>query len=1221
MDQGKVKLSEFGTFHHTLSLSEKAPTGAFRVDYKIDKSTADRWSQSEQVAGATFRVEEFEAAQFKVEVNSEQKAAVIGGDFDFKVSAQWLFGSPMVETKVDWNARVEPAVFISKEHPGFQFGPSYTPQDETDDTKVIKQSQATTGSNGEIQGKLKLEGIPYQGDADLIVEGTVQSANRRSVTGSLTVPVSRGEFRVGLKPASTFVASGSEMGVQFVTLTPEGRPVDGKSMQAELIRREWNSVKKTDVDGSFRWITEIQDKPIWKGDVRSSKQIGTFTVTPKDPGYYVVRATAKDSLGNQILSETGFYCYGTGPAGWSISDDDTVELVSDKASYQPGETAKVLIKNVFSGEVTALVTYERDKVLHSYTTTLTGGTPMLEVPLVQEHIPNLFVSVMLFRGRVDGVDPGSENDEGKPAFKVGYINLSVAPDSKRLKVAIETEKEKYGPKDEVVAKLTVTDSEGKPVRAELSVTAADVGVLNLIEFKTPDLFDTYYGTLPLSVRTSESRRDVIGQRSYGAKGENQGGGGGYNPGFRKDFKFTAVWEPSVVTDSAGKAEVRFELPENLTTFRIMATAITADTRCGAAEHEVINTKPLVLKPSAPAFARLGDEFEAGVLLVNSGDSGANVSLEMTSDGVTASAAEPRQVYLKAKEEREVLFKFKAEKEGTATLRFAAQSNIGNDGVEYHVALSQDTQTVHLSQAGHLDDSETSLVLEIPPSAQGDSQVSIKLSSTVLAGVENGVRALLDYPYGCLEQRLSRMLPLLYADQLIADLELGGWNSEKVKVKLQESLDQIPTYAHANGGLKVWPDSKEVHPLLTAHALKLAGLAEKRGYKVKGTWTQSAQGYLKSYLEKLPENTLELSEPEILECRAAALDALTDRGFAGNSHLSNLMDKRSKMTAAAKASLLKVADRLGDKASAKTLAQELTNSIKLENATAYFDVDEAATPWLYSSDVKDTGSILEALLSTNQPLPVSDKVITWLLESRQRDGSWGTTANNASALSALVAYRGKFEGKDPEFKVTPSIDDKPSPTVEFSKKTPQSSLEQALPAGNHKIALTKSGKGRLYYTVDLNYLDKNPSPAVDQGLTVLRSVTDLDGKPTTDFQGGRLYKVNLSVIAPSLRRYVVLKDPIPAGFSVVKTDFATESSQLAKLLERGSQPSWMTFLRFEDYADKVLLFADALAPGEHTYQYLVRATTPGTYLHPAAQAEEMYHPELFGRTAVKTITVR
>ena len=172
-----------------------------------------------------------------------------------------------------------------------------------------------------------------------------------------------------------------------------------------------------------------------------------------------------------------------------------------------------------------------------------------------------------------------------------------------------------------------------------------------------------------------------------------------------------------------------------------------------------------------------------------------------------------------------------------------------------------------------------------------------------------------------------------------------------------------------------------------------------------------------------------------------------------------------------------------------------------------------------------------------------------------------------------------------------------------------------------LKLEKSGNGRLYYNLAVSYEDTSPSPPKDEGLTVLRSITDLDGNPVGVLRGGKLYKVKLSVVAPNLRRYVVLRDPVPAGLSVVKTDFATESKALEKLLSRGNQPSWQTFHRFEDYADRILLFADALAPGEHTYEYLVRAQTPGTYLQPAAQAEEMYHPEVFGRTSVRTIEVR
>ena len=1221
LETGKVSINEFGTFNHTVQLQPKATTGSYRVSYSIPADLAKKWSVDEEISGAWFRVEEFEPAQFEVNVTSPAKALVMGDSAEFEVEGKWLFGAPMMGTEVEWTARIEPASYSSEDFPGYEFGPTYGADDDTDDTKVLKKATGQTDGKGLLKEKIEIAGVPYKGDADLVFEGTIVSTNRRSITGSTQVPVARGEYRIGVKPRSRFLPAKSPVTVEMVTLTPEGEPVGGKSLKVELVRREWNSVKKSDVDGRFRWVTEVDDKVVETVEVKSSKGPFTKEVNPPDSGYYIVRVSGTDGKKNTVISESSFYAHGGGYVPWGRSEGDVVELVTDKPRYAPGETAKVLIKNPFEGEVTALVTYERDLILHSYTTTLSGSAPVIEVPLTKEHLPNLYVSVMLFRGRTQAATADDTEDIGKPTFKIGYVDLPVSPESKRLKVTIETDSERYGPNDEVTTKLKVTDHEGNPVRAELSLTAADVGVLNLINFQTPDLFATYYSSLPLAVRPAENRLDVIGQRSYGTKGEDSGGGGGYGSSFRKDFKSTAVWEPNVVTDAKGEAEVKFNLPENLTTFRVMATAISADTECGSAEHEIINTKPLILKPSTPAFARIGDEFQAGVLAVNGTEEGASLVIKMESEGVSATNSEPRELFLKAGEEREVLFTFKPEKVGTATLRFSGTLKDDTDGVEYTVPLQLATQKVNLAHTGSLTESELKQPIEVPKTAlAGTAQLKVDLSSTILLGLDSSVESLLEYPYGCLEQRLSRLVPLLLAEDLMSTLELSGWNQEKVKVKVQESLDQIPGYADSSGGLKVWPDSELVHPYLTARALSAAHLAKQKGYQIKGTWVDSARSYLKNYLQDKTASTYQFSPSEELVVRAAALDALTRYGFSGKADLNKLMDQRKEMPVVGKAYLLHVAYRLDEKKSAETLAQEMLNSIKIENATAYFDVDGSKMPWLFSSDVRDTGLVTEALLATEQELPMADKVVTWLLEARNSSGDWGTTANNAAALSALVAYSNKVETPDAEFTVKVKLGDK-----ELGEETPSkgpatvtSTLE---PGTKTEAVLSKSGEGRLYYTVGVSYEDTEPSPAVDEGLTVLRSVVDLDGKPVGEFVGGKIYKVKLSVVAPAIRRYVVLKDPVPAGMSVVKTDFATESSELAELLNRGEQPSWQTFHRFEDYNDRVLLFADALAPGEHTYEYLVRAQTPGTYLHPAAQAEEMYHPELFGRTSVKTVVVK
>ncbi len=600
-----------------------------------------------------------------------------------------------------------------------------------------------------------------------------------------------------------------------------------------------------------------------------------------------------------------------------------------------------------------------------------------------------------------------------------------------------------------------------------------------------------------------------------------------------------------------------------------------------------------------------------------------MTVTLEADGIDATP-KPRDLFLKPGEDREVLFDLKASKEGVATLRFSGKMGEHEDGVQYEIPLQLATQRTNLAHTGNTTEGSLKQPIQVPKTAvEGSAKVKVTLSSTILLGLEDSVKALLDYPYGCLEQRTSRITPMLLTDDLVTRFQLEGWDEKKVRSVVQENLDLIPGYVGDGGGLKIWPDSQTAHPYLTARVVLLAHLAQQRGYKIKGQWLPQSRSYLKKYLDSSKESSLiDFNESEVLTTKALTLDALTRWGFKGKPYLNTLMDRRSKMSAVGKAHLLEAAHRLGAEDSVKILSQELTNSLKIENATAYFEVDESTMPWLFSSDVRDSGLILAALLNTGSEFPLSDKVVTWLLEARNDGGSWGGTANNAAALTGLVAYSKAFEGEDPSFEVKADLAGQELGSAALSAQNAQSQLEKELPLGaTSDLTLKKEGEGRLYYTIAVSYEDTKPSPPVDEGMTILRSLTDLDDKPVRRAKGGEIYKVKLSVIAPNLRRYVVLRDPIPAGFEVVKTDFATESSKLSDLLRRGNQPSWMTFFRFEDYADRILLFADALAPGEHTYEYLVRAQTPGKYLYPAAQVEEMYHPEVFGRTSTSTLEVK
>jgi uncharacterized protein YfaS (alpha-2-macroglobulin family) len=323
------------------------------------------------------------------------------------------------------------------------------------------------------------------------------------------------------------------------------------------------------------------------------------------------------------VTNAHFYVSGPGYVAWERSNDDRIELVADKEHYLPGDVAHIMVKSPYES-APALVTIERDGILRHFVTRITGSGAQVNVPVTREMLPNAFVSVVLLQGRTSNASSPQADDVGKPSFKVGYVKLSVSPSERALRVGVEIAPRQYRPRETVEVALQVRDANGNAVPAEVAVSVADLGVLNLINYRMPNPFDTFYRERGLAVRTTETRLHIVDQRDYGEKGEDDGGGGALEraeseldaQGVRRDFRASAFWDPAIQTDSLGRATVRFTLPDNLTAFMAMAVAHTKDSKFGYGERSVTVSKPLILQPALPRFARVGDEFSGGVVVIN-----------------------------------------------------------------------------------------------------------------------------------------------------------------------------------------------------------------------------------------------------------------------------------------------------------------------------------------------------------------------------------------------------------------------------------------------------------------------------------------------------------------------------------------------------------------------------------------------------------------------------
>ncbi len=1228
--QQKVTVSEFGSFSLDLPLQETAPLGYYSISAETLRVSTDPQSAVSFLYG-NFRVEAFRPAEFTVQVRPQRSEYVLGDSAVAHIHSAYLFGSPLKGQKISWHYYIYPKEYAPPGRDDFFFGyPLWERESPPLTSHVLGQGRGHLDANGGFRAAAKLVAAEVDFALNLSISADVEGPNRQHIAGAENLLLHPAEFYVGIKQATTFAQAGKEFGYQIISVLPNGEISPNRTVEIKVLKRQWHSVRKAGIGGRYEWISKKVDTVIDSATVLTAATPLTRLFVPKDAGVYVLRASARDDRGNRTTTESYFYAIGQGYVAWEREDDDRVDLVPNTTQYRPGDIARIMVKSPFES-AEALVTLEREGILSHQTLKLMGSTPTLEIPITETHLPNVFVSVILLKGRsANHVYSAEGEDVGRPAFKIGYTNLPVDPGSQHLLVKLESDKETYQPGDQVTATLAVTDNNGSPVTGEATLAVVDLGVLNLIRYELPDPFDDFYGQRPLSVQTSETRLHVVEQRNYGEKGENRGGGGGEGAldfGVRKTFKSTAYWNPSILLDANGRATVTFKLPDNLTTFKLMAVAQTKDAKFGRGSAQLKVSKPLLMLAALPRFARLGDRFEAGVVVHNySGQSGkGEVSVE--AEGIKLLGKNSQQVKLDDGESREVRFGFAAQSMGKSTLQFRLRLGDLTDGLEKVVPIyaSRKKETVALYQRTETTAVET---VEVPQRAFRDlTTLEITAASSAMTELQGPARYLFEYPYDCLEQKISRILPMLVAGELIKAFNLKIGQQGDFQQAVGKVLADLAKFQTDDGGFALWMGERRSVPYVSAYAAYALTLGRQKGYSIDATLLQSALEYLRKVLTEKdyrlghPYDTFSWKATDAFILYVLALNGKADAGY-----VEKYFAERESLPVVGRAYLLKTLLLVKPKDErAAIMRQELINLVKVSPTTAHFEETVAGEmPWIFHSNVRTTAVVLQTLLETDAEFPLAERVVVWLLE-RRRDGAWMNTQENFYVLYALATYFQKYEKAEPNFQALVKMAGKEVLECSFSGRKmhiekKEMVLDETGPV-QLPIEISKRGQGQLYYGLRMSYYPLDPSEPREEGMVIIKSMQLAEStRPFTgSFAGGELVKVTLQVVAPMERNFVVADDPLPAGLEPVNLAFATTAAAPEGLIDQ--EQGWQSgFNHVEMHDDRVLLFADWLTPGLHTYSYLARAITKGTFSMPATYAEEMYRPEVYGRTVDKEVEV-
>jgi uncharacterized protein YfaS (alpha-2-macroglobulin family) len=588
----------------------------------------------------------------------------------------------------------------------------------------------------------------------------------------------------------------------------------------------------------------------------------------------------------------------------------------------------------------------------------------------------------------------------------------------------------------------------------------------------------------------------------------------------------------------------------------------------------------------------------------------------------------QQVDVAAEGSKEVRFNAVAKAVGTARIQMTVNLNGETDAFEDTLPVRVLTPAETFAAYGQATNTPATETLEIPkdvaPTAGG---LHIELASTAMVGLGAGAQYLVDYPYGCAEQRSSAAMALMLASDLGNAFALPGIDAKSAHATAQHTIYELYKFQCGDGGFAFWAGecAWSESQYLTANVLHVMQRGEKLGYDVDKGVTKRAYDYLDAQLKtKRPEN--EAYWPSYTAWQAFATKVLVEGGRNEDSHINRLYSYVDRMPLFGIAYL---ADAMYAKKDARIeeLHRRIDNAILPEGGSAH--VEELNDPYLlycWSSNARTTAIALDTLVRTSDQEQLVKQMVRWLMAVRKQ-GRWGNTQENVWAMESLVDYYRRYEKETPDFSAVVTLGNEALAKDEFRGRSTEAKahdvpMQSLMTKPSGDVKFERQGTGTLFYLMRLRYIPLGlMHDPLDQGFSVSRTYSQ------KTFKAGDLIKVTLKIRNTKERRFVAVTDPIPAGTEPVESWFATTASDLseaqAKADAGGDWTSWFRhggFDHVERHDDRVNLFATRLGEGTHEFTYMVRATTAGTFVTAPASAEEMYEPEVFGRTASVVVEV-
>ncbi|MBI9046968.1 MAG: Ig-like domain-containing protein [Anaerolineaceae bacterium] len=1223
-----LPISNFGSFNGEFTLPEDLDPGHYSIEL-----------QDPDNATVSFQVANYRKPEIDLHLTLDNDQLLMGENLQFTINGQYYFGAPAAHQKIEWSIYAKDSQFAIPN--GYQSGsldmgwmqPYWMSYLMGGLGSLILGGEGQLDQNGQLWIEIPFAQISDEIDnlqlQEITVEITLHQELQEPVSEQASFIIHPGSYYIGIRSEAWSVEAGSPLGFSIKTVDWDNQISGEHELSAQFSRITFETVEKNNKGFDSPDLVPIYEAI--SSTTFMTDQLGQARLEfiPPDPGTYVVTVT-----GNQGKSEILTWVSGSGSANWPKLPNQQIPLNSNAGQYKVGDEAQILIPNPFKNGALAFITAERGEIMQEFVFEIDTPSYKFSFPIEEIYAPNAYISVTLL----------GKSPDGHPDFRQGYLNLPVDPENHQLNINLGLHPEQGKPGEELSLNFSANDVHGNPVEGEFSISLVDKAVLALADPNSLLISEAFYGEQRLGVINSQSL-SAYANRLVDTDSDGGIGGGQalIAPILRENFQDTAYWNGAIQTDSDGKAELHFSLPDNTTTWVADLRGITKDSLVGESTRELIVTKELLIQPQLGRFFVSEDHVEISARVHN--NSSQNLETTVTLQAVGFEFDDPNKMLhtVNIPANKNILVSWWGSIQNVDEVSFVFKATSGEfedttTPENGNIPVLQYSTSQTFSTSGILNQQEERLELVSLPKTYipNSGDLLVEITPSLVSLIIDSLEILEENSQNRTEFSVSRLLPNLTTFSLLQNTELiVPDQTENYIESIKLSLDKIISSQNSDGGWG-WAIGSVSDNWISAYTLLGIVEANSAGFTIPAETISKAQDYLSqaAFIPGVQSEPWELDRLSLVEY------ALAKSNFPANS-LEILYDNQEKLSPWSTA-LLALSFSLTEPLNEKIpiLLSSLESSA-IHTSTGLFWQDASDSYQNAASNNYNTAVVIYALSIIDPASPLIPDAVQYLLAHRYANGAWSSSYESAWTIMALKSFlqsSGDFVS-DYQYHVELNNERLLEGIVEgiqqlkpSHSKTSIENLDDDTP--NALQISRTAGKGSLYYRTLLNLnapiLDSQP---VDKGMNINRfyafkSCTNCDSIQSLQLSTtNEPLMVHLTLTIPEDMYYVVVEDFIPAGFEII--DKSLNTSQIGGFENEQDFDEtapfmngwgWWIFSNPKIYDERIQWIGESVPAGTYELTYEIMPVFPGEFQTLPAHAYMLYFPEIEGSSAGSIFTI-